>query len=91
MKQIDRLKKQVTTILAIAKKAKKKEIVVMNFNRDSFKKKLTTERGFGSQDLKPVNLELYNWMQKKFGNKLKVTAGGGASNTSFDTQFTVTL
>lgn len=91
MKQIDKLKKQVTTVLAEAKKAKKKEVVVMTFNRESFKKKLTSARGFGSQDLKPVNLELYNYLQKKFGAKLKVTAGGGASNTSFDTQFTVTL
>ena len=90
MKKIDKLKKQVTTALAEAKKAKKKQVVVFTMNRESFRKTLKSQSGFGSQDLKPTELDLYNWMQKKFGKTMTVTAGG-TGKTAFDTQFTVKL
>lgn len=83
MTQIEKLKKQVTTALAEAKKAKKKEVELITLTRDAFKKNLSATNGFGSQDFKPVYLELYTYLLKKFGAKLITMPKGQPTATDF--------
>ena len=63
MKKLDKLKKEI-----LAKSKNKGELITLD--RSCYRKKLSTDMGFGAQDLKPVYFDLYMWMCKKFGQKL---------------------
>ena len=63
MKKLDKLKKEI-----LARSKDKGELIT--FDRSCYRKKLSSNQGFGAQDLKPMYFELYTWMLKKFGQKL---------------------
>lgn len=65
MKKLDKLKKEV---LAKSKGKGARELITLD--RSCYRKKLSTNMGFGANDLKPVYFDLYMWMCKKFGQKL---------------------
>lgn len=85
------MKKQVTTILKEAKKAKKKEVVILTLDKKAFKAKLSTTNGFGSQDLKPSYLEIYSWLLKTHKGNLITTAAGGMNKEDFAVEIKVKL
>jgi len=69
MKKLDTLKKQVRENYK-ASTGKEKHLITLE--RSAFKKTLSTKQGFGTQDMKPMYLELYIFLLKKYGTKLIV-------------------
>jgi hypothetical protein len=66
VKLIDKLKLQVKDNL----KLKAKPRLLFRFTAEHYKAKLSDPRGFSSLDLKPVYLELFLYLAKKYGDKL---------------------
>lgn len=72
MKLIDKLKKQVAAA-AKAKIIKGERRLLFTFKEEHYKKKMSSTQGFGSNDLKPTYLELYNYLSCKHKSKLVTT------------------
>ena len=81
----------MTATLKEAKKAKKKEAVVLTLDRKAFKAKLSSTNGFGSQDLKPTYVEIYSWLMKTHKGNLITTAPGGIDKNNFSVEIKVKL
>ena len=70
MTQLDKLKQQVKTNLKDSPSIKKKKLIV--FDRNAFRKKLSSQGCVSYADLKPVARTLYDILLKKYKNKLAV-------------------
>ena len=68
MKLIDKLKKQVKENLKAPNKYPKP---LFMFTEGHYKTKMNDPQGFGVTDLKPSYQELYLFLLKKYGSKLK--------------------
>lgn len=87
MSQLDNLKKKIQQTV---KAAKGQKTATFSWSRTAFKKDLSTDKGFGVQDLKPTYLKLYTWLLQKYGTNLTVLPGN-TSKESFSITFTVKL
>lgn len=78
---LDKAKEKIREAIKSAKKSSFKEVVIFTLERKKhFIKKLSTDKGFGYQDLKPTYQELYRWMMNTYKDKFIVRPADGSVN-----------